>query len=174
MGVSYDYILKNNLTVGASLLYEKCGFDIDAILTDNHGNPIGQKLVTYFNYDYLTVPIQVGFFYGQTFYCFANIGLTPAMLIDAQTSSPEIIINEEVVLPYESHNLTDRVNKLDVGGIVVIGGGYKLKGRYWLFSSLSFQHSFTTITNSSYFANSKIRHYGIALNLGLKYALTKE
>lgn len=36
------------------------------------------------------------------------------------------------------------------------------------------QRGFTTITNSNYFANSKIRHNGMTLNLGLKYTLTKD
>jgi len=35
------------------------------------------------------------------------------------------------------------------------------------------QRGFTTITNSDYFANLKIRHNGMAINIGLKYALTK-
>ena len=51
---------------------------------------------------------------------------------------------------------------------------FKFKERYWLFTSISYHQSFTTISNADYFANSNIRHYGMTFNLGLKYALTKE
>ena len=172
VGLSYDYIFKRNFTLGADILYNQRGLTSDDIFRDEHGNPTGQKEIMTFNYDYLTIPIRVGYHYGNIFYAFTNIGLTPAVLLDAQISIPEIRINE-TAFPSERHNVTDRVNKFDVGGIIEIGGGYKFKDRFWLYTSFSYQRSLTTITNPDYFANSKIRHNGMAINVGLKYALTK-
>ena len=74
---------------------------------------------------------------------------------------------------YEIIDLTNNVTKFDLAGLLEIGGGYKFKKGYWLYSSIGYQQSFTTFSNSEYFANSKIRHNGINLTVGLKYALTK-
>lgn len=68
----------------------------------------------------------------------------------------------------------NQVTKFDFAGFAEIGGGYKFKNRFWVFTSFAYQYSLTTITNSKYFANSKIKHNGITLKIGLKYALTKE
>ena len=168
VGLSYDYIFKKNFIVGADILYNQRGFTTDIIFTDEHGNLTGQKATMNYNYDYLTIPLKVGYHYGKSFYCFVNIGLTPAILMDAQTIIPKIKF-----LPSEKHDVTDRVNKFDIGGIIEIGVGYKFIDRFWLYSSFSYQNSFTTITNSDYFANSKIRHNGMTISIGLKYALTK-
>jgi hypothetical protein len=93
--------------------------------------------------------------------------------MDAKTITPTID-NNGTIIPGETSNVTSQVNKFDVGGGIEIGGGFKFKERYWLFTSISYHQSFTTISNADYFANSNIRHYGMTFNLGLKYALTKE
>ena len=173
IGLTYDYIFKKHFSTGADIIYNQFGFTNDLIFTDDLGNPTGGKATIKFNYDYISIPLKVGFNYGKTVYGFANIGLTPSILVDAKTITPTIDFNWTII-PGETYNVTSKVNKFDIGGLVEIGGGYKFKDRYWLFTSFSYQHSFTTITNSDYFANSKIRHYGMTLNLGLKCALTKE
>jgi len=43
-----------------------------------------------------------------------------------------------------------------------------------IITNLGYQHSFTSITNDNYFSNSEVRHYGMVLSFGLKYALKKE
>lgn len=173
IGLTYDYLFKKHFSADADIIYNQRGFTDDIIFTDDLGNPTGEKATTKFNYDYITMPLKVGINYGNTVYGFANIGLTPFILVDAKTITPAIDFNGTTI-PGETVNITDRVNKFDIGGLVEIGGGYKFKERYWLFTSFSYQHSFTTITNSDYFANSTIRHYGMTLNIGLKCALTKE
>ena len=173
IGITYDYLFKKHFSASADIIYNQRGFTNDIIFTDDLGNPTGRKEIIKLNYDYITIPLKVGFNYGKTVYGFANLGLTPSILVDAKTITPTYDYNGTVI-PGETATITNRVNKFDIGGLVEIGGGYKFKGRYWLFTSFSYQHSFTTITNSDYFASSKIRHYGMTLNLGLKCALTKE
>jgi hypothetical protein len=173
IGLTYDYLFKKHFSAGADIIYNQRGFTNDIIFTDDLGNPTGRKEIIKFYYDYITMPLKVGFNYGKTVYGFANLGLTPSILVDAKTITPTYDYNGTVITG-ETSNITNEVNRFDIGGLVEIGGGYKFKGRYWLFSSFSYQHSFTTITNSDYFANSKLRHYGMTLNLGLKCALTKE
>jgi len=173
LGITYEYIFKSGFSVGADIVYNQRGFISDFIYTDVSGIPTGQKGTFKFNYDYLTVPLKVGYNYGKIFYSFANIGLTPSILLEAKHLIPEIEL-PETFLSSERYNLTNKVNRFDIGGILEIGGGYKFKDRLLGFLSLSYQHSLTTFTNSDYFADSKARHYGMTVNLGIKYALTKK
>jgi len=171
IGITYDYIFKNHFSAGADIVYNQRGFTSDINFTDFLGNPTGQKETLSFYYDYLTVPLKVGYNYGTTFYSFANIGLTPSVLLDAKTIIPVIGLAESVLFR-ERYNVKNKVNQFDIGGILEIGGGYKFKDRLWGVLSFSYRHSLTTFTNSTYFPDSKARHYGVTVNLGLKYALT--
>ncbi|UII26710.1 hypothetical protein LVD15_26015 [Fulvivirga maritima] len=49
-----------------------------------------------------------------------------------------------------------------------IGGLLQFSNEIHLFTSVAFQHSLTSITNDNYFSESKARHYGVMLTLGLK------
>ncbi|MDR2145810.1 MAG: PorT family protein [Tannerella sp.] len=173
VGITYDYFFRKHFSIGADVVYNQRGSMPNIIYDDNSGSPTGQKGIFKLNYDYVTVPLKVGYNYGTTFYRFANIGLTPSILVDAKTFIPSIV-PAETVLPAEIHNVKNRVNQFDIGGFVEIGGGYKFQNRLWGFLSFSYQHSLTTFTNLDYFANIQARHYGISVNLGLKYALSGE
>jgi hypothetical protein len=172
-GLTYEFLFKKHFSIGADLIYNQRGFTNDLVFTDNLGNPTGEKCTSKFNYDYISLPIKTGFNIGTKLYGFTNIGVIPSLLVNAKTITPTFDTDAKFT-GNETFDVTNRVSKFDFAGLVEIGGGYKFKGRYWLFTSFSYQHSFTTITNSEYFANSKIRHNGMALTIGLKCALTKE
>lgn len=171
-GLSYEFLFKKRFSVGADLMYSQRGFTDYIVFTDDFGNPTGEKYAIKLNYNYISLPIKTGFNIGNKVYGFANIGVIPSFLVNAKTIVPTFDI-EKKLTGNEVFDVTNQVAKFDFAGLAEIGGGYKFKNRYWLFSSFSYQHSFTTITNSNYFPNSKIRHYGMTLNLGLKYALKK-
>jgi hypothetical protein len=172
-GLTYDFLFKKHFSIGVDIIYSQRGFTNDIVFTDNGGSPTGEKYTTIFNYNYVSLPIKAGFNIGTKLYGFTNIGIISSFLVDAKTTTSIFDIDGQLT-GNETFDVTNRVTKLDYAGLVEIGGGYKFKGRYWLFTSLTYQHSFTSITNSDYYANSKIKHYGMTLNLGLKYALTKE
>jgi len=172
-GLTYEFLIKKQFSIGVDLIYNQRGFTDDIVFTDNLGNPTSVKYTSKFNYDYVSLPLKSGFNIGNKLYGFTNIGLIPSLLIDAKMTIPSIdldlnLTGEKIL------DVTNLVSKFDLAGLVEIGGGFKINGHYWLFASFSYQHSFTTITNSDYFANSKIRHNGMALTMGLKCALTKE
>lgn len=144
----------------------------DIVFTDFLGNPTGEKYTTKFNYDYVSLPIKTGLNFGNKFFGFANIGVIPSLLVNAKTITLTINADGRVT-GNETVDVTSRVTKFDLAGLAEIGGGYKIKSRYWLFTSFAYQYSLTTITNSEYFADSK-RHNGMTLIIGLKCALTKE
>ena len=167
-GLTYEYQFKQRFHFGFDLVYSKKGFKNDIVFTDETGNPIGEKATSDFNYDYLSLPIKGGFSIGNNFAGFLNIGVIPSLLINAETIIPTFDN-----IDGETFDVTDLVTKFDLGGLIEIGGSYKLKERFLLFTSFIYQQSFTTITNSDYFSNGKAKHYGMTLSIGIKYALKK-
>lgn len=169
-GMTYEHLFKNQVSVGADLIYNQRGFTNGIVFTDDLGNPMDGKFTSKFNYNYLSLPFKAGFNFGNKLYGFANIGVVPSLLLSAKTISPTFNSSSHLV-GSETTKVTNRVSKFDFAGLVEIGAAIKLNERYCLSTSASFQHSFTSITNSEYFANSKITHFGLTLSLGLKYAL---
>lgn len=172
-GLTYEYLFKKDFSIGADLIYNQRGFTNEVVFNDNLGNPTGDKSKTKFNYDYVSLPLKTGYNFGTKLFGFTNIGVIPSLLVNAKMITPTVDPNGKVT-GSETFDVTNRVSKFDLAGLIEVGGGYKFNGRYWLFTSFSYQHSFTSITNADYFAGSKIRNNGMALTIGLKCALTKE
>lgn len=152
-------------------MYSQRGFANSFSYTDNSGNSITDNEITKFNYDYVSLPLKAGLNFGSKVYNFASIGMVPSWLVNAKTTGPKFDANGKLT-GSETTDVTSRVSEFDLAGLVEIGGGYKIQNKYWLFTSATYQHSFTTITNADYFANNKIRHNGLTLAVGLKCALT--
>lgn len=169
-GITYEYFLKKRFSIGADVIYNQRGF------TDDFEIPTGEKITSEYNYDYLSVPVKIGFTdlnEGNKLFTFAKVGLIPSLLIDAKTTIPTFATDGKIT-GTETFDVTNRVSKFDLAGLVEIGGGYKMADRLWLTTSFIYQRSFTSITNPEYFADAKIRHNGMSLNIGLKWALKKE
>jgi hypothetical protein len=171
-GLTYEYLLNKYFSVGADLIYSQKGFTSD-LLFANQAWPGGlQSETIQFSYDYLSLPVKAGFNVGNKLYGFMNIGVVPSLLVNARTIRPLINANGEKT-GSSVFNATSVARKFDFAGLAEIGGGYKIKNRFWVFASFTFESSFTTITNSDYFPGSKIKNYGMALALGLKCPLAK-
>lgn len=174
MGFTYDYFLKKHFSIGADLLYDQRGFAYaDSPLTygDLFDQDFGRKLLRMRNYNYISVPLKAGFNYGEKVFGFANICLVPSWLVYAENRS--LILNPDgFISSSRTSSITENAKKFDLGGLIEIGGGYKF-GRYWLYSSASYQHSFINIENYNIPGNPTLLH-GFKLNLGLKYALKPE
>ena len=169
-GLSYQCFLNQRFYFGIDLLYFQRGITIESLYTDDFGIPTGEKGVSEFDYEYLLIPLKGGIMIGDKFSGFANLGIIPSILVDATHVDSGI----EGFLEETEINVTDRVNNFDLAGLVEIGANYKITPHFLFSASLGYQHSFTSITNDDYFSNSKVRHYGMILSLGLKYALKKE
>jgi len=101
-----------------------------------------------------------------------DIGVAPSLLIKAKATKP--IFNENGERKgSETFDATSIARKFDFAGLAEVGAGYKIDSRFRLYASFAYQRSFATITNSEYFSDGKIKHYGMALALGLKYTLPK-
>jgi hypothetical protein len=171
-GLTYDHFFTPNFSVGTGIIYNQRGYRTNIIFTDEIGNETGESATLTYNYDYITLPLKLTVQFGNSIYGFGSIGLSPSILVKAQYIEPRIEHNGNVI-PAKTYDIQNSLNQFDIGAFVEIGGGYKFKGRYWLYTSFAYQHSISPFVNPEYNPASKLRHYGMTLNIGLKYNLTK-
>ena len=164
-GITYEYHFNNHIILGADILFDAKGFSDKAFYTDDNNVPTGE-LTFDVNYNYLSVPLKVGYFVGNKFSGFINLGLVPSFLLDANLFQPP----NEFGLPSGSFSLTDETPKVYVSGLIEIGANLILKEKLSLFTTFSYQPGFTTITNLGA-SNLNLKHTGISTVLGLKFAI---
>ncbi len=169
-GLTYEYFFNKSLSIETGMIYNLRGFTVKTPVTDEAGNPTGEEMTVEDNYNYLSVPIKIGYTFGNKFFGFVKLGLVPAVLLDAQTIIPAINSDGENT-GQQTIDITSKVRNPDVAGLVELGGGYKFTDRFRIKLSFSYQHSFTSITNSEYYTNSTILHNGMNLALGLNWAI---
>src|SRR5690554_2780435 len=73
-GLSYEYKLKKDYTLGIDFLYAQKGYSNKIIFTDNNGNPTGESVAVIFDFDYFSFPMKTGFTFGEKLIGFGNIG----------------------------------------------------------------------------------------------------
>jgi len=168
-GLTYEYLLNNHFSLGADLIYDQRGFIYDIAFDDYQGNH--RITTTNFDHDNLAFPIKAGLTIGKKVYSFANIGLSPSLLRNADKQLNTTDMDGRIVA-IENYEVTNSMQKFDMAGLIEIGGGYKINDRFWLYGLISYQRSFIINANSDYHTNELfIRYYGANLYMGLKYAL---
>ncbi len=159
-GFSYDLKLKNPYVLGTDLLFSQKGFIDDAMFTDESGQPLG-TFSTKSNYNYLSLPLKAGIEREKKISGLIRIGIVPSIILQNKIISATP--TEEIVM-----NGTDKMSAFDLAGLVEVACHYELPGNLFLFAAYDFQRSFTSITNSEYFAGSKVWHRGHTMSVGVK------
>ena len=161
MGLTFDYLFSNRISLSADLLYTQKGFGNYFNFGDGiRGSGIsGGREVVYFHYNYISIPTKIGYYVGEKFQGFGNIGLSSSYLVNSKTAFEN----------GNSINETNKVAKFDLAGQIEMGCGYLFKGKFNIYSAISFAHSFTDLSNQNYFGSGNIRNFGITASLGLKY-----
>jgi hypothetical protein len=121
----------------------------------------------------LSVPVKVGFYAGNKRFSFAKVGLVPSLLTGAITQTPTFDKDRKIT-GANRYILTNTVSKFDLAGLIEMGGGYKIVDRLWVTLSFLYLKSLTSITNKEYFADTKIRHNGMSMYLGLQWTLKEK
>jgi len=169
-GLTYQYSLTKNHNIGLDFLYFQKGFSNKFIFTDESGNPTGENASFWYNYDYLSFPITWGYEIGDQFSAFANVGIVPAYLINANVITPEI----EGIVEGGTNYTTDKVNRFDLGAMLEMGAKYRILPQLLVKASFGIHHGITSVTNVDYFKNSEIRHKGMRFSIGVMYGLKRE
>jgi hypothetical protein len=168
-GVSFDYFLKEHLSVGAELLYQERGMTAYEPMMNSLGAYSQEQYAIKFRYDYACLPIKVTYTLGDKVQGFGSVGVVPGFLLSATTVAP-VFLNDKHTGD-ETLVATDYVRKFDCAGLVEAGLGYKYKKRYMLFGAVSYQHGLTTITGPKYLSREKIMHEVLGVVVGLKVGL---
>jgi opacity protein-like surface antigen len=172
-GINYEFMFQGKYTLSADILYNQQGFIIKTNYTDENGNLTGKSTEDKFDYDYLSLPLKIGYTLGNKIKVFTKIGVCPSVLLKAETKISKVDISGNLI-NYETFDVKDKVSKFDLGGLIEFGAGYGLNNNLELFSSFICRKSLTTFSNADYFKDSKMRHYGFSLTIGLKYKLSKK
>ncbi|MFZ1633668.1 MAG: outer membrane beta-barrel protein [Chitinophagales bacterium] len=159
-GISYDYKVNKNLSLGCEFLYEERGGNLIFTFNHSNGNPQEQYTVPY-EFNYFSLPIKLSYTIGNVFFGFCSIGVCPAMLRNSIVTYPDGYL-DHFVDPMAT--IPPTYSKFDFAGFSEIGCGYKLSDRFSIDISGRFQQSTTLLIENLDGSN-----FGVTIGLGLKY-----
>jgi len=168
-GLNYHFQFKNRVQIGAGLMQTQTGFEAPIVFTDVNGNQIGTvSASTSYVFNYLSVPVRIGFQNGNKFFYYGNLGLNASVLTNAEITLP--IFNENLeVIGEDKFDLSDKVAPFEFAGFLEVGSGYMLDEQLGIFAEGSFCHGFSSLTSSNFFADNTFYAYRTNLLLGLKF-----
>jgi hypothetical protein len=171
-GLTYDFVAKKKFSFSAELLYEQRGF-IDELILTTQWNPSGEKYSVPFHFNYFALPLKFGWGFGNKFFGFANIGVSPAMLQKATATLPVFNYNPPNLIHKEDSTVVlTNPSEFDISGLAEVGCGYKISKKFTVTTSLRYQYSFTSITNKNFYKDYYMNHYQMTLSLSIKYNLS--
>ena len=169
-GLTYELHLPGNIRLGIDVLYSEQGYH--SFL--DYRNEYKQKLGTYKfknHYDYLAVPIKVGYAIGEKIKVIPKIGVLTSYFLQGEIIIPAMVVDNEI---QESQTLevTD-VNKVDFAGIGELGVEFKLTDYLLIEPIIAYKHSFSSIDDSYVTGVDNMRHYGYGASVAVRYRIGK-
>lgn len=172
-GIQYEFLFSNKYSLGLDVLYSQQGFneDFSFIMVDKYGEliTIAPNEIIKYKYDYLLVPLKIGYSFGNTLKISPKFGLCPAILLDAKMVFPEI--NENGIKIEEETIYHKNVSKFDMSGQLEIEVKYQINNKMELLTSALYRQSLTKFSNDNYFKESKMIHFGFSFCIGLRYKI---
>jgi hypothetical protein len=159
-GLTYTYMIRDHVAFGIGALYSQQGYSRTYEDYTYNG-----QVIKFSDFSYLSVPIKFGLDYGKTVYGFLDIGLSPGLLLNADTRLQTIYygtMNSDTKLTMQA---------FAVSAFAEIGAGYKIKKKALFYISLSPQYTLSRL-NKDYVAYGLNPHlYGLTFTTGMKFAL---
>jgi len=166
-GLNYQYRFTNAFTLGGNLEFTQYGAQVPVDYYDVFGEYIATANSSW-DWNYVSVPIIVGYEMGGKFRIKPKMALVPSILTRS-------IYNFQ---PYEGSTLspiktsyyTD-AKKIDLAGMA----GVDLSARFhsgYVFTAIDFRYSLTTVNNDNFFStatNDSYRHRGLTFSLGVRF-----
>ena len=149
LGLVYNYQTKSRFTYGAELLYERHGYGDDYIIVHSDGRL--EKYLALTNFNYITVPLLIGYTFGNKFYVKPSVGLSPGFLLTASSSYPTF---QEPFFDTAYRKFTgiktvdikNTVNTFNLSAMADITIGCHITGHLDQFLSVRFQGGLTSIS----------------------------
>lgn len=171
-GITYDYFMGENMSLGADFLYNQRGRLLEFTFTDEMGNVLGRANLQH-QFDYITVPIRVSYKTGGKIYAQASVACLPSYLNKVTEVFPETSISATKYPEQKTVN-TENYTRFDFGGMIEIGGGYNISPNLSANLILGFQRGIGTKAKATEYSEAvDIEHIGWMGSLGVKYVLGK-
>lgn len=169
-GINYELKTSGKFQYEINALYSQRGFNEKIILMNEYGVEMGENDDFKFYYNYFSIPLKVGYELGNKIKIIPRVGIVPSFLLKAGLVMPKFDENGNVTGD-DTLDHTDYVSRFDFGGLAELGFERELSDNMLLCAALNYKYSLTTFSNSDYFNNSKMRHYGYSISIGIKYRL---
>lgn len=159
---SLSYLKEQNQNVlfGIDLTYVQKGFLGEMLSTNQSGSV--QNIPAAFNYDYLALPLKVGYHTGDELSFFVMAGLAPSIILKAKTVTSKDIYDVKPIIP-----------TFNFFGLIETGIRYKISENNILQVAATLHRSINSITTSNYFSQSIIWHQGICLQVGYLFVINR-
>lgn len=115
----------------------------------------------------------MGYSIGNKTEFYGKIGITPSILLNAEIIVPENVRNQILMLE-GALDVKNKLSKFDIGGLMELGAIFEIYNDLNMFSSISYRHGFTKITDSANFIDSQKTLYGYSIEIGLNKRINKK
>lgn len=166
-GLTYNYQFKNNILLGSGLLYDPRG-SLSKISLTNEEGIVQAKVDMKSRFNYFSIPLKVGYQFGQKWSGFAYLGLLPSYLLNAENTFPEVNTFDG---SYEDEHIdvTESMNRFDLSAMLELGSNYQLNDKLALYITGSYLRGITEVYKNA--DSPFIKYYRFNISLGAKYKL---
>jgi len=172
-GITYDYFMGENMSLGADLLYNQRGRLVEMSFTDEMGNQIGRVDIQQ-QFDYVSLAYRISYKTKGKLYAHGSIIGMASYLNKVTEIIPEFTSNNGFAYPgYKTAN-TEQYNRFSFDGMLEVGGGYNITSNLSANLILGFQRGTGTKAKATEYSEEvEIEHIGWVASLGVKYAIGK-
>ncbi len=174
--VNYEMIYRKNISISVGLNYVQRGFRDPLFFTDDLGMQINfNDFANLWTYDYVGMPIKIGYRVKGKVSFTPRIGLIPSQLVKAKLHIPMFTFESGMLEldKYDEIAIEGSVNKFDIVPIFELETAYTIKNRIQLNVLLLFQHGLVEVNKNEFFETKPNRHIGIGVQLGCKYDISE-
>ncbi len=171
-GIHYHLKFENNITLMIDLLYVQKGFAFDFEYQSYNDDlePYNGMSEYNFAYNYISLPVSIGYAFGDNFSATPYLGIAASRLIQAKHNYTLYDENSNKVDEGEENKYTV-LPEYDLPVHAGLYLEYSIGKNLTVFSKLQADYSLNTISSKQYFSESELTNYGYALSFGLSFSV---
>lgn len=160
-GFNYQREFKLPFVLDAGLYYNQCGAKTEMSIRGENNEDLGTTDARWM-FDYLSVPILLGFRFGETLAIIPKLGLQASYLIDHRIKAEKqgVVVSDGIDLKY--------LNRFDLAGVIEMELCYAFNDNWGVFACFSSKYSFTNTANLVK-KDVEFYHYSFSTICGVKY-----
>ncbi|UZR97058.1 outer membrane beta-barrel protein [Chondrinema litorale] len=165
-GSTFEYFLKEKLSLGAELFYSPNGFSFD------RNYQTSQSVNYQFRYNYLSVPLKIRYnlinMFEKRGHIFIKTGIAPSYLLRAKVKTTVYSENNEIIDKNEVI-FNDNITKFDFAGLGEIGLSTKTSEKFVIYLSVMHKRSFNSFSTDEFFPDNQLKHNSFHIIWGLNF-----